>query len=41
MKKIKSSEKNVQNLKNAVKCILWFCSKMPDKKKEDANDILQ
>ena len=40
MKKTKSSENNVQNLKNIVKGILWFCNNMPNKKPEDPTDIL-
>ena len=31
---------NVQNLKNTVKGILWFCNKMPNKKPEDPTKIL-
>ena len=38
--KIKFSEKNVQNFKNIVKGILWFCDKMPNKKPEDPTEVL-
>ena len=30
---------SVQNLKNTVKVILWFCDKIPDKKPEDTAEI--
>ena len=33
-------KKNVQNIKNTVKGILWFYNKMPDKKPEDPTEIL-
>ena len=32
--------KNVQNLKNNVKGILWFCNKIPNNKPEDPTEIL-
>ena len=40
LKAIKFSLKNVQNLKNTVKGILWFCDKIPNKKPEYATEIL-
>ena len=40
LKAIKFSLKNVQNLKNTVKGILWFCNKMPNKKPEDPTEVL-
>ena len=33
-------KKNVQNLKNSVKGILWFRDKIPDKKPEDPTELL-
>ena len=39
-KKSNLVKKNVQNIKNTVKGILWFYNKMPDKKPEDPTEIL-
>ena len=38
--KSKLVKKNIQNLKNTVKGILWFCNKIPDKKPEYPTEIL-
>ena len=38
--KHESSEKNIQNIKNAVKVMRWFCDKIPGKKNKKPTEIL-